>query len=59
MKIRINEVWNTKGETKELAVVECHPLSARATVWRWINNNRPDLSLATDINAHGYHAVEI
>ena len=56
MKVRISEVWNYRGEVKELAVIEAN---GKADVYDWISKNRPDLSLATGVNDHGFHAIAI
>ena len=60
MKIRITEVWNNEGRSKELTTIEVatgeRPHQA---VWKWILENRPDLELAASVWAHGFHAVEV
>ena len=58
-RIAINEVWNHDGRSVRLAVIEAKPGRERSEVVAWILNNRPDLDLATTIDAHGYHAVAI
>ena len=59
MKIRISEVWNRVGKSKELAVIESDNLLGPSAVRKWIRENRPDLTVAESIYAHGYHAVEV
>ena len=58
MKIKISEVWNNTGESKELAIlnIESEPMRA---VYNWIDENRPDLELADTFYSHGFHAIEI
>lgn len=58
MKIRISEVWNSTGSTVELAVIEAGS-NPRAAVYNWIETNRPDLTLADTVYAHGFHAVAL
>lgn len=58
MRILINEVWNAEGRTVELARIEANG-NPRAAVYEWIRANRPDLDLATTIDAHGFHAVAV
>jgi hypothetical protein len=63
MKIKISEVWNADGRSKELAVIDVEDVrgkyGARRAVEEWILQNRPDLQLADTIYAHGYHAIAI
>lgn len=57
MRIQINEVWNHEGRSKELAIIEASDNhKAFQVVYAWIDKNRPDLSLADSIDAHGFHA---
>ena len=58
MKIQINEVWNQTGKSEELTVIEVNgtPSDCRSAVRDWIDNNRPDLQLASGLYDHGYHA---
>ncbi len=62
MKIRINEVWNKEGKSEELTVINVDSKDFRYAVHLvqdWVRENRPDLELATGIDAHGYHAEAI
>lgn len=61
MKIQIKEVWNSEGRSQKLAVIEVNgnQHDAIQSVWNWIRENRPDLSMADTIDAHGFHAVAI
>ena len=58
MKIRISEVWNLSGKTQEIGIIEAEGNPTRA-VYDWIEKNRPDLSLANTVVAHGFHAKAI
>lgn len=59
IQIKISEVWNGTGESETLAIIETTPQLAKTEVYQWINANRPDLSLARTIYAHGFHACEV
>ena len=60
MKIQINEVWNNNGRSLKLAEIEVtNPAIARTQVNMWIRANRPDLSVATGLYQHGFHAVAV
>ena len=58
MRIRISEVWNAKGRSKELTVIDTQEDPKRA-VRDWIASNRPDLYIARGLHDHGFHAVQI
>lgn len=61
MKVKISEVWNSKGQSKELAIIEVETRDERAftlEVLNWISANRPDLSCAGPID-HGFEAHAI
>ena len=58
MKIQINEVWNDRGASKALAVIECNG-NPYCSVRSWVAQNRPDLDLADGLFSHGYHAEEV
>lgn len=57
MKAKISEVWNQSGRTVVIAEIETKPSSFRSDVFKWIEENRPDLNLADTLTAHGFHAV--
>jgi hypothetical protein len=58
INILIEEVWNHKGESQKLVILENVQLNkARTAVYDWISANRPELQLATGILDHGYHAI--
>lgn len=60
MKVQINEVWNGEGRSERLAVIDIPVgLNPRHVVYDWIAANRPDLTLATSIFSHGYHAEAV
>lgn len=61
MKIQISEVWNSEGRSEVLATIETpdNHIGATIDVYRWIEKNRPDLILATTIDAHGFHAKAV
>lgn len=59
MKIRISEVWNYTGESKELAIIEADVSMAAHVVIGWISVNRPDLELADTTSKHGFHAIAV
>lgn len=59
MQIRISEVWNYRGESKELAIIEANDRTPANDVFKWILANRPDLSCANTPNDHGFHAIAI
>jgi hypothetical protein len=62
MKIRISEVWNARGESKELAIIESPGKSsvlAKQVVYKWIDEHRPDLTCACCMSDHGFHAIAI
>lgn len=58
MKIQINEVWNSEGKSVKIAVIDSVG-NHRANVWAWIRANRPELDMASNINAHGFHAEAV
>ena len=60
MKIRISEVWNGGSDgSKELAVIEASPSTAKQDVYSWVSANRPDLHLCSSVTDHGFHAIAI
>ena len=58
MTIQINEVWNDEGRSETLTIFDTND-NPHLAVHDWINENRPDLTLASDLNSHGYHAKQI
>lgn len=59
MRVKISEVWNGgSGGVRELAVIETTRINANRDIRSWIRSNRPDLSISSSINSHGFHAIE-
>ena len=58
MTIQISEVWNYEGRSETLAIIETVD-NPHLAVDDWINENRPDLTLARGLNSHGWHAKQI
>ena len=63
MKIKISEVWNWEGKSVEIGRIEvadsCAGVEIVKKVEGWIEQNRPDLSLAVTLTCHGYHAKRV
>lgn len=61
MRIKVSEVWNHEGRTETLATIDVDTRieNPKAAVYTWMAANRPDLSLATTIDAHGFHAIAV
>ena len=58
MTIQISEVWNYEGRSEILAIIETND-NPHLAVDNWINENRPDLTLARGLNSYGWHATQI
>ena len=59
MTVKISEVWNAEGRSVELARIETNRALATRDVLAWVATHRPDLTVCTTLNGHGFHAIAL